>query len=60
MIAPYNHLGVVYVFTVKRTHWAIADHDDLIIWLKFQKLLPSDFAENALNTQLIRQEYIRL
>ena len=53
MIAPYNNIGVFYVFTMQRTHRAIADHDDLIIWLKFQKLLPSDFAENALNTQSI-------
>ena len=59
-IAPYNHLGLFYVFTMMRTHWAIADHDDLIIWLKFPKLLPSDFAENALNTQSkVFQDYIR-
>ena len=49
MIAPHNHLGVFYVFTMVGTHRAIADHDDLIIWLKFQKLLPSSFAENQLN-----------
>ena len=49
MVAPHNHLGVFYVFTMVGTHRAIADHDDLIIWLKFQKLLPNSFAENQLN-----------
>ena len=51
MIAAYNHLCTFYVITITRTHWAIADHDDLITWLKIQKLRPSDFAENVPNTE---------